>query len=76
MSHFLLIYDRTAGLLLRHEEYDSSLDAMRARFKAEIEFEDRPEVEVAALDAASEEELRRTHGRYFLTLAQLADRLG
>lgn len=76
MSHFLLIYDRAAGRLLRQEEYESSLEAMRARFKAEIEFDDRPEIEVAALDAGSEDELRRTHGRYFLTLSELADRLG
>ncbi|MDO9355771.1 MAG: hypothetical protein Q7T55_18885 [Solirubrobacteraceae bacterium] len=76
MAHFLLIYDRSTGTLVRQEQYDSGVDAMRARFKAEIEFDGRDEIEVAALDAASEEDLRRTHGRYFLTLAELADRLG
>lgn len=75
MGHFVLIYDRRAGQLVRQEEHVSSQDAMRARFKAEVEFEDQPDIEVVALDAASEEELRRTHGRYFLTLAELAERM-
>lgn len=76
MGHFVLIYDRRAGELVRQSEHESAQDAMRARFAAEIEFDDRPEIEVVALDAASEEELRRTHGRYFLGLAELVDRIG
>jgi hypothetical protein len=76
MSHFLLIYDRDAGVLVRKQQYDSSVLAMEARFAAEDEFRGRPEIEIVALAAASEEALRETHGRYFLTLRELADRLG
>ena len=75
MSHFLLVYDRTAGTLVRQQEYDTSEAAMQARFAAEDEFAGRPEIEVVSISAASEEELRRTHGRYFLTLDELAARL-
>ncbi len=76
MSHFLLVYDRTAGLLVRQEEFLTSDAAMHARFAAEDEFRDRPEIEIVDLSAASGDELRRTHARYFLTLDELAARLG
>ncbi len=76
MGHFLLIYDRDAGVLLRDEEYESAVEAMRARFKAELEFEGRDDIEIVALDAPSKEELRRTHGRYFFTVSELVDRIG
>lgn len=76
MAHFLLVYDRDAGVLVRKQEYETSALAMEARFLAEDEFRGRPEIEIVALAAASEEALRDTHGRYFLTLRELADRLG
>jgi hypothetical protein len=76
VAHFLLIYDRNAGRLLRQEQYGSSADAMTARFAAEREFAGQDQVEVVALTAESEESLRRTHGRYFLSLSELADRMG
>lgn len=75
MGHFLLIYDRSTGNLVRQEEYSSSGDAMRARFDAEVEFEGHDEIEVVALDAASEDEMRRTHGRYFMGLDELVARM-
>ncbi|HST42448.1 MAG TPA: hypothetical protein VLK58_23210 [Conexibacter sp.] len=76
MSHFLLVYDRTVGQLMRQQEFATSVDAMQARFSAEAEFRGHPEIEIVALSAASEEDLKRTHGRYFFTLAELADRFG
>jgi hypothetical protein len=75
MAHFLLIYDRSAGRLLRQEQYGSSAEALEARFAAEREFAGQEQVEVVAFNADSEEALRRTHGRYFLTLGELADRM-
>jgi hypothetical protein len=75
MVHFLLVCDRTAGTLVRQQEYGTSDAAMQARFAAEDEFSGRQEIEVVSRSAASEEELRRTHGRYFLTLDELAARL-
>lgn len=76
MAHFLLVYDRDAGKLLRKQEFRSHADAMRNRFAAESEFAGRPEIEIVALAAESEEDLLVTHGRYFLGLAELADRMG
>jgi nucleotide-binding universal stress UspA family protein len=75
VSYFLLVYDRNAGLLLRKERYEIGADAMRARFVAESEFTGRPEVEIVALAAEREDDLLVTHGRYFLGLTALADRI-
>jgi hypothetical protein len=75
MTHFLLVYDRDAGKLVRKQVFAERADAMQARFRAESEFANRREIEVVALDAESEQELQRTHGRYFLSLAELAGRM-
>jgi len=76
MAHFLLIYDRDAGRLVREGRYETSAEAMEARFAAEGEFVGRAEIEIVALVAESEEALRFTHGRYFLGLSELAARMG
>jgi hypothetical protein len=75
MAHFLLVYDRDTGELVRQEQYAASADALRARFLAEAEFVRRPEIEIVALSAESEKALRMTHGRYFLGLTELAERI-
>jgi hypothetical protein len=75
VAHFLIIYDRNAGELVRQARFATSADAMQARFAAEGEFRGRPEIEVVALVAESEEALRRTHARYFSDLATLSDRM-
>jgi hypothetical protein len=75
MSHLLLIYDRDAGRLVRQETYGTSADAMQARFAAETEFAGKQEIEIVALVAESEAAARITHGRYFLGLSELADRI-
>jgi hypothetical protein len=75
MRHFLLVYDRDAGTLVRTRSFANRANAMKARFLAEAEFRDRREVEVVVLDAESKEALVHTHGRYFLGLTELADRI-
>jgi len=76
VSHFVVVYDRASGSLIRLDRFAGGSEALEARFRAEAEFRGRPDVEVVALAAESEEELRRTHGRYFLGLDELAARLG
>jgi hypothetical protein len=75
VNHFLVVYDRGPGQLIRLERHDSGGAAMQARFRAEAEFRGRPQVEIVALAAASERDLLRTHGRYFLGLDELAARM-
>ena len=75
MAHFLLVYRRSSGELVRQEVFEDDSDALRARFAAEEEFKGQLDVEIVALNASSEEELRRTHARYFLRLEDLAARM-
>jgi hypothetical protein len=75
MAHFLLVYDRNAGRLIRQQQFADAGAAFAARFVAEGEFAGRREVEIVALTADSEEDLRTTHGRYFLDLDELAARI-
>jgi hypothetical protein len=75
VAHFLIVYNRDAGELVRQMRFETSAEAMRARFAAEAEFRGQPEIEVVALVAESEDALRRTHARYFLDLAALGERM-
>lgn len=74
MIHLVLVYHREAGELLHKESFDDGDAAMRRRF----ELERLPEyagMEIVVLSADSEETLHQTHGRYFLTLPELVERL-
>jgi hypothetical protein len=75
MAHFLLIYDRGTGTLLRRARFKTDSEALDARFAAEAEYGPQPGIEILAISAASEAELRKTHGRYFLTSEELGERL-
>lgn len=75
MAHFLLVYDRAAGKLLRQERYASDSAALKARFAAEAEYGIQSNIEVLAVSAASEADLKESHGRYFLTSHELGERL-
>jgi hypothetical protein len=69
---YLLIYDRRAGNIVRHRQYDDGQVALDARFEAEREFRGQPDIEVVVLGADSWDALKRTHGRYFYTVGELA----
>lgn len=75
MAHFLLIYDRAAGRLLLQKEFATDAEALAARFAAEVEYGVQQNVEILAISAASEAELRTSHGRYFLNSQELGERL-
>ena len=75
MNRYLLVYDRPAGRIIASAEYRSSAEALRARFDAERTYRHNPDVEVVVLGAESWEALRTTHGRYFFSLGELAQRM-
>ena len=65
---FLIQYDRRAGRLMKLERFadDQRLVASKARLDLEIDLRRRGQRhEVVLLEAASEEALHKTHGRYF-----------
>ena len=75
--YFLLVYDRQAGALTAERQFDSRGEALEARFKIEKQHRDeRRDIKVVVVGAPSREALMRTHGRYFLSFDQLADRTG
>ena len=74
MVNVLLVYDRAAGRLLREQAFEARGDALQERFEAEEEYRGREaEIEVVVLTARSRDALLRTHGRYWLSLSQLAE---
>lgn len=75
MSQFLVVYDRAAGDIIELTEWsDADREmALDSRFELERKYSDRPEIEVVVLGAQSRTDLERTHGRYFKTVAQLAE---
>lgn len=74
MKNYLLVYDRRRGALLRSaEELPSNVSAIRERRRLEFEYAARPEVEVVVLTARSEDDLRRTHSRFFSGLQEMTD---
>ncbi|HWL35446.1 MAG TPA: hypothetical protein VNQ77_04570 [Frankiaceae bacterium] len=71
MQHFLLVYDRRAGKILREDVFDDGKVALTERFRVERLHRGDPNIEVVVLGAASRQALYRTHARYFLTLREL-----
>ena len=71
MSYFLMEYNRKTETpsLSRFEDSSEALAALSIR-----EAGRRPEVEVVLLIADSVEQLKRTHGRYFMTIPEMAER--
>jgi hypothetical protein len=75
VAHFLLIYDRSAGQLLLKEEFATNAAALATRFAAEAEYGVQTNIEILAVSAASEADLKKSHGRYFLSSQELGERL-
>jgi hypothetical protein len=72
MQHYLVIYNRRAGKIIRHRHYQNSSRALTARFEAEREFRDDPDIEIVVLGAESWDSLLQTHARYFKSVQELA----
>lgn len=68
MKHFVIVFDRSKGEIV--EDIIEFEDAERAaalakRFELERSYKDHLDVEVVSLGAASVDDLKRTHTRYF-----------
>jgi 5'-deoxynucleotidase YfbR-like HD superfamily hydrolase len=75
MAAFLLVDDRSAQELIREERFSATAAALEARLRAEREFAGGPQMEIISAAAEWRAALQRTHGRYFLDLEQLVERL-
>jgi len=72
MNHYLVVFDRAEGRLLRLDECPDRVSVMAARFQAERMHKGSRNIEVVVLGAQTEDALRKTHSRYFGDLKQLA----
>ena len=71
---FLIEYNRPEGKIVSFREFDNSQRRVAEDSRLEMELDlNRKGVdhEVVILEAASEEALRKTHGRYFEDLREL-----
>jgi hypothetical protein len=73
VNHYLIVFDRSKGTILRIEAFTARQAALQARFEAEHELGRDTDIEVVVLGADSQEALKRTHSRYFSGLRQLFD---
>jgi hypothetical protein len=64
MRYYLIVFDRENHSIVKLEQFEDSSEAIRARFKLEIEHRDQ-DYEVVVLGASSREALENTHSRYF-----------
>jgi hypothetical protein len=71
MKHYLIVFDRSKGDVLRCELFSTRSEALKARFDAERDFRDNSDIEVVVLGGNSPAALARTHSRYFTGLSQL-----
>jgi hypothetical protein len=65
MNHYLMVFDRPSGQVVHEAVYSDRHEALRARFDAERQHSEDPNIEVVVLAADSSEALKRTHARYF-----------
>lgn len=72
MWHYLVIYNRRAGEIVRRRRFQAGGAALAARFEAEREFREEPDIEIVVLGADSWDALKHTHSRYFKGVQELA----
>lgn len=66
IQQFLLIYDRKRDELLSHESFGDDVTAAATAYRAaEIEYQDRPEIDIVLVGADSLETVKVTHSTYF-----------
>ncbi|MFI5374000.1 MAG: hypothetical protein ACHQ8D_05160 [Candidatus Rokuibacteriota bacterium] len=74
---FLIEYDRRGGRIVTFERFSDSARAEAEKIRLDLELllsRQSLDHEVVLLQAASEEDLRRTHRRYFETPGELVER--
>lgn len=79
MQYFVIVYSRAQGKILLGPETFADSErkaALQRRFQLEACWRDDPDIEVVVLGSESEAQIRRTHGRYFHTVAELARAAG
>jgi hypothetical protein len=62
----VVVYDRASANVLEQHPFENDLsNALAVRLSREIAYRARPDVEVVLLRAASMDDLKKSHARYF-----------
>ncbi len=73
MNYFLIVYERSTGVLQELQEFGADEQAaLSERFRREFSTRNRAGIEIVVLGAESRQDLQRTHSRYFKTPRELA----
>ena len=70
MKSFLVVYDHARSECVSVEEFQDAELALRKRLEIELGLLDQA-IEVVVLVGESSQNIRRTHSRYFRSLAEL-----
>jgi hypothetical protein len=74
VPQFLIVYNQLTGKVELSEYADDAREeALERRFALEREHRLEPHIEVVLLGARSEDVLKRTHARYFMTVRELLE---
>lgn len=66
IQHFLLVFDHTAERLVHLREFGEDGESAVAAYGAcEVEYEDRPSIEIVLIGSDSLETVQLTHANYF-----------
>lgn len=77
MRNFLVVYNRRTGASsLREFPAGCGREAIRERFAQERLHRSDPDIEVVVLGSESQEELLKTHSRYFRSAAEILAHAG
>lgn len=75
MIYTLVVYDRAAGALVKARVFGDRVRALKERFRLERAYGDTGgNLEVVVLVSRTQEDLMRTHSRYFRSLEELTNR--
>jgi hypothetical protein len=75
VKYFLIVYSRSSSKTLSLRAFDGYREAAAERLKSELEHRKNLDIEVVVLQGEQEEDLRRTHARYFATGQEMVDSL-
>jgi len=74
MKYFLVTYDRLVGVGEIRDVFPAECRSVAIRSRFTLEQQTNSDTEVVVLGAESEDDLRRTHSRYFKSAATLLNR--
>lgn len=71
MKHYVVVFSRSEGRLLRMDSFSSAEEALKERFATERLHRGQRDVEIVVLSGESRAAIENTHARYFKSAATM-----